>query len=333
MNCVVTWQAEDIDSDVLFFDVYYSNNNGADWDILASEFEESYLYFPTDGFAGGDYKLKILEKDNELKGKGNSYNFGARFYDPRISRWASIDPEFEKFTEYSPYIYCLNSPIKYIDPDGENPRVGNKWPKTAIKARNKAEIRAQQNLLNYLHKYQKSTRSTQGPNTPKGSALTDIILPQLQFGIILKTNPSLIKARNDARIALYKKSLELEPGEEIFVEVTYRYVGKEKESMLDVAYEWKYQGFHPYTGDPGLKEESGSTVIDEVYRIGGPSIYQQYILEEISNIEEAEQRSLSGSEINKIADKWSKIESREQMESGSMSQEERQKIEEDYEEK
>lgn len=41
--------------------------------------------------------------------------FAFRYYDPQIARWMAVDPA-DQF--YSPYTYCHNDPINFIDPDG-----------------------------------------------------------------------------------------------------------------------------------------------------------------------------------------------------------------------
>jgi RHS repeat-associated protein len=58
------------------------------------------------------------EQDNEVKGEGNSYDFGARIYDSRLSRWMSLDPLQIKYPSLSPYNFVANSPILFVDPDG-----------------------------------------------------------------------------------------------------------------------------------------------------------------------------------------------------------------------
>lgn len=62
------------------------------------------------------YLFSAKEKDEET---GLSF-FGARYYDSRTSVWLSVDPLAEKYPNVSSYVYCLNNPIKYLDPDGKD---------------------------------------------------------------------------------------------------------------------------------------------------------------------------------------------------------------------
>ena len=46
------------------------------------------------------------------------YYYGARYYDPRISIFVSVDPLAEKYPGWTPYHYVHNNPINMIDPTG-----------------------------------------------------------------------------------------------------------------------------------------------------------------------------------------------------------------------
>lgn len=60
-----------------------------------------------------------MEKDDEKSGVGNSYDFGARLYDPRLGRFLAVDPLAKVYTWQSPFSYVRNNPIFFIDFEGE----------------------------------------------------------------------------------------------------------------------------------------------------------------------------------------------------------------------
>ena len=46
------------------------------------------------------------------------YDYGARWYDPAVARWTSIDPLADQFSPWSPYNYVYNNPLIHTDPTG-----------------------------------------------------------------------------------------------------------------------------------------------------------------------------------------------------------------------
>ncbi|MCV6621577.1 MAG: hypothetical protein OIF51_07470, partial [Cellvibrionaceae bacterium] len=64
------------------------------------------------------YKFNAKELDEET----GLYYYGARYYNPRISQWLSIDPLWEEVGAHRPpYEYTYSNPIMFTDPTGMGP--------------------------------------------------------------------------------------------------------------------------------------------------------------------------------------------------------------------
>jgi len=63
-------------------------------------------------------KNEYLYNKKELQEDFTEYDYGARFYDPVLVHWNTIDPLAEVSRRWSPYSYVEDDPIRLTDPDG-----------------------------------------------------------------------------------------------------------------------------------------------------------------------------------------------------------------------
>jgi len=87
------------------------------------------------------YNGKELDRMHGL----DTYDYGARQYNPILGRWDRMDPLCEKYYNVSPYAYCGNNPVRYIDPDGK---------KIVMSQKNSQEFNYQyNNAITYLKEH------------------------------------------------------------------------------------------------------------------------------------------------------------------------------------
>jgi RHS repeat-associated protein len=96
---------------------WYTSEILSSTDYYPFGFQMPGRVYEADGYR---YGFNSMEKDEDLKGSGNSYDFGARIYDPRVGRFSSIDFFSSKFAWNSTYCFAGNTPIAAIDLNGDS---------------------------------------------------------------------------------------------------------------------------------------------------------------------------------------------------------------------
>ena len=92
--------------------------------------EESNQYYPFGlMYANANSNIqpyKYNGKELDTKNGLNWYDYGARHYDAALGRWHVVDPLSYNHNDISPYSYCLNNPLKFVDPDGKDAKIAIK---------------------------------------------------------------------------------------------------------------------------------------------------------------------------------------------------------------
>ena len=125
-----------------------------------------------------------------------------RTYDARLGRFLSIDPLTKKFPELTPYQFCSNNPIWYIDLDGLE---GTQYIKVINQQNNTTTLRVVKDpaaLKNefYLQNINKAGKSTFTKIDPNSKALINEFS---EFGLTKPSQSQILKNEIKRKPPLY----------------------------------------------------------------------------------------------------------------------------------
>ncbi|BCS84839.1 hypothetical protein prwr041_07320 [Prevotella herbatica] len=115
-----------------------------------------------------DQKHKYNGKEFDNMHGLNTYDYGARQYNPATARWDRMDPLCEKYYSISPYAYCCNNPVAYYDVAGLDSVYYNESG-IEIQRRNCA------NSLNFVIKTSQSTAELYKDSNPDQKGVSNPI--------------------------------------------------------------------------------------------------------------------------------------------------------------
>ena len=113
--------------------------------------EQVNHYYPFGGLFGqstnGDVqRYKYNGKELDRMHGIDWYDYGARHMSPDAGRFTTMDPLAEKYYNISPYAYCANNPVRFIDKDGR---------KIVMSTNNSQDFNNQyQNAVRYLKEHE-----------------------------------------------------------------------------------------------------------------------------------------------------------------------------------
>ena len=90
----------------------------------------------------------------------NMYDYGARWRGGEVPPWPTMDPLCELYYNISPYAYCHNNPIIFIDPDGRGVNDVNQLDEVVVTGERPKDSYSSISLASLFNTFNRETEST-----------------------------------------------------------------------------------------------------------------------------------------------------------------------------
>lgn len=152
---------------------------------------------PLPPYMAMSYNYKYTGKEYQEELGLNTYDYGARNYDPALGRWMCIDKLANKYVDKSPYNYAFNNPVNMLDPDGNfviSAAFARKYPNITryLRGNFKSDVMNNTTILDALFEVSRQDGNPKNPGLFTANevecALTDNSGPNIEFYPLVPAN-------------------------------------------------------------------------------------------------------------------------------------------------
>ncbi|WP_372472510.1 RHS repeat-associated core domain-containing protein [Capnocytophaga sp. ARDL2] len=187
----------------------------------------------TTNFNNG-YKFNGKELDQAT----GMYYYGARYYDPRLSVFISVDPLAEVQPNKTPYHFVSNNPVNFVDPDGRFPYpiVIRSFHPAASFGGGKRGLPPTWNGLGYS-----------GDN--RGFSLNSTASSRIHHRVVADPQKGTVSYSGRGRGGTYSDPSH-HPTQGVATDVPNGYIGRVRSGNNSVSFETGYEGKNPLASGP-----------------------------------------------------------------------------------